>query len=146
MLVTFLPRASPLKMPDALDLPLTVQAVGNVQTGILSGWQHETHADAGTSFPNFDYWYRDDPTGIVGCEVDLSPFFVFQTCPSQGFDGWVKAEFTLRRNIEWVGVRPPVRFDDFLFTFGDFTGPRCTIGGGQPGTCTELPYRRVMRP
>ena len=44
-----------------------------------------------------------------------------------------------------VGDDPaPVRFRDFLFSFG-YSRTYCIVGGNQPGTCTELPYRRAIR-
>ena len=127
---------------------LSSSIIGNVQAGLNNFWAHDGPADSGP--PNYDTFYSYPGGGIVGCNVDQGnpPYwFSFQTCPSQGVDGWVKFDFVLRRLTGFAASQPPVRFDDFLFSFGDFfSGGRCTIGGKQPGTCTELPYRRAMRP
>lgn len=128
--------------PDALS----VSAVGNVQVGESNYWPN----DASAGGPVNDQW-DVERLGIVGCNgPELSPYplteFAIQTCPSQGLDGWAKVDFTLRHGgYGNVPKQKPVRFKDFLFSFGDKAGARCTIGGELPGTCTELSYRSAMR-
>src|SRR5688572_23532825 len=108
--------------------------VGNVQAGLETQWSQDSQGD-GLSAALFTV----NGHGIVGCSgAAFLLDFHFQTCPSQGLDGWVKVGFKLFH----AGAAPkkaPVRFKDFFFTFGNH-GTRCTVGGGQPGTCTELPY------
>ena len=130
---------------DALT-PLSLAAIGAVRLGANRFWSNDGYADPGP--PNFDTFYASPGHEIVGCSVwpgNPPDWFFFQTCPSQGLDGWVKVEFVLRRYDEWAPAKPPVRFRDFRFTFGKTFTEGCTIGGNEPGTCTETPYRQAMR-
>lgn len=133
---------------DALIQPLTVSTIGNVETGLALSWQHDGPADPGDGNPNYDTWFANGGTEIVGCSLwpgNPVPFYSFRMCPADGFDGWIKVEFILRRFVNFEITRPPVRFRDFRFSFGAAFGPFCTIGGMDPGTCTELAYRRVLK-
>ena len=134
--------------PDFVDSPnisLSGSGVGIVQAGETNFWGH----DGPSAGQNRDNWMVNF-YGIIGCSLP-APYplmqFAFRTCPSQGLDGWVKFDITLRH----LGLsddppkQRPVRFKDFFFYFGGLFGDVCRIGGKQPGTCTELSYRSVMR-
>jgi hypothetical protein len=117
--------------------------LGNVVAGIDNTWSNDSPAQG----VNYDSFYVTG-YGIVGCDGPLSEyplaFFAFQTCPANGLDGWVRVDFLLRH----LGNSPstaPVRFHDFLFSFGDLSAGTCRIGGNQPGTCAEFPYSKVMK-
>ena len=142
---------------DASNGHFSITAVGNVQEGIGNSWPQNATLNPGQEFPNIDRWDAFSDSWIVGCTVPegVPNWFGKRTCPSQGLDGWVKVEFVLRRLTGFfeggpssTAIRPPVRFEDFLFTFGPYPVADpvgCTIGGGLPGTCTELSYKQAMR-
>ena len=114
--------------------------VGNVRVGVNNVWGHDEPI-GGPSAALFTV----NGGGIVGCAGAVHVMaFHFQTCPSQGLDGWVTVGFKLR-HTGIAAKKSPVRFKDFRFTFGDQGTARCTIGGNQPGTCTEVHYKQAMR-
>lgn len=123
---------------------MTVSAVGDVEEGHVQPAGHWLNDGpiAGPG-PNYDTWEYLPGLGIVGCDVPALFSFSFRSCPGRGLDGWVKFDFKLRH----IGSRVPVRFHDFVFSFGSVSPLAvCTIGGNEQGTCTELPYHRAMHP
>lgn len=128
---------------DASSGELVFSTFGNVVAGNNNSWGNDSPAQG----VNYDA-FSTTGYGIVGCDGPVPEFplefFAFHTCPARGLDGWVRVDFKLRH----FGLAPskaPVRFHDFLFSFGSLAGAKCTIGGNQPGTCAEMPYNRVMK-
>ena len=122
---------------DAYEL--RVSPVGNVQTGLINIWNN----DEPVTGLNSDLW-DGIGFGIVGCNAGAFPSFAVQTCPRQGLDGWARVDVKLTRRGASASSAP-VRFRDFRFSFG-YSRNFCIVGGNEPGTCTELPYRRAVRP
>jgi hypothetical protein len=129
-----------MESPEYVDAyELRVSPVGNVQPGLINIWNNDSPA----SGVNSDLW-TGIGFGIVGCNEGAFASFAFQTCPSEGLDGWVRVDVKLARRGPSASSAP-VRFRDFRFSFG-YSRNYCIVGGNEPATCTELPYRRVIRP
>ena len=120
------------------------QPLGTVVDGNEDAWENDSPA----SGLNYDIFWTPFG-GIIGCDGRVPEFplefFSFQTCPSEGLDGWVRVDFKLRR-VGPFASNEPVRFRDFRFSFSNFNGNRCSIGGNEPPSCSEMPYNRVMKP
>ena len=128
---------------DADAGPVIFTTLGNVLVGEIQFWSNDSPALG----LNSDTFFATGH-GIMGCDGAIPQFplsfFSFQTCLTSGLDGWVRVDFKLFHN----GQDPspaPVRFHDFVFSFGKLGGSSCSVGGGQPGTCSEIAYNRAMK-
>ncbi len=94
--------------------------------------------------------------GIAGCDLndyyEESKDFVFRSCPSQGLNGWARFDF---RMFWYNAPAAPVRFDDFLFSFGNSQfskSNRCSVGVipnfdvPGPSPCEVLDYGATVTP
>jgi len=119
---------------------------GRVRTGDIGGM----FDDLGSNMRYHQFgWYSG--LGLAGCDwYDRMEFEDFRaaTCPSRGYDGWLRLDFRLFF-IDNLGTRP-VRFDDFQFTAGNFS-EACGIGALMPpdrgnSMCREFTYEAVATP